>query len=60
MIFVYRAGASEGILVWYRQPSEVQFTRGEGMAEPKFFGNLEPILLIHGILGANSGTRSIP
>ena len=25
-----QAGASEGILVWYGQPSEVQFTRGGG------------------------------
>ena len=32
------AGASEGILVWYGQPSEVQFTRRGGVAEPK---NLE-------------------
>ena len=31
-------GASEGILVWYGQTSEVQFTRGGGVAEPK---NLE-------------------
>ena len=29
------AGASAGILVWYGQPSEVQFPRGGEMAEPK-------------------------
>ena len=28
-------GASEGNLVWYGQPSEVQFTRRGGVAEPK-------------------------
>ena len=32
------AGASEGNLVWYGQPSEVQFTCVGGMAEPKFLG----------------------
>ena len=30
-----RPGAAEGILLWYGQPSEVQFTRGGGVAEPK-------------------------
>ena len=29
-------GTSEGILVWYGQPSEVQLTRGGVVAEPKF------------------------
>ena len=29
------AGASEGILMWYGQPSEVQFTRGGVVVEPK-------------------------
>ena len=33
------AGASEGNLVWYGQPSEVQSTRVGRMAEPKFLGN---------------------
>ena len=54
-----KSGASECILVWYGQPSEVQFTRGGGMAEPKILEIWSPnqgILLIHGVLGANSGT----
>ena len=32
-------GASEGILVWYGQPSEVQFTRAGVVADAKFLEN---------------------
>ena len=39
LVFIYITGASEGNLVWYGQPSEVQFTRVGGMAEPKILGN---------------------
>ena len=34
-----KAGASVGILVWYGQPSEVQFPRGGVVAEPKILEN---------------------
>ena len=34
-VWLVVSGASEGILVWYGQPSEVQFTRGGGVAEAK-------------------------
>ena len=55
----YHAGTSEGILVWYGQPCEVQFTRGGGMAERTILEIWSPnqcILLINRVLGANSGT----
>ena len=50
---------SEGILVWYSQPSKVQFTRGGVVAEPKILEFYIPdqcILFIHGVSGAKSGT----
>ena len=35
----YKTGALEGILVWYGQSSEVQFTRGRRDGGAEFFGN---------------------
>ena len=34
-----KTGAPEGILVWYGQPSEVQFTAGGGLAERNILEN---------------------
>ena len=62
MSFILLSGASEGILVWYGQPSEVQLTRGGVVAETKILEFYTPdqcILLTHGYLGQKV-VRSIP
>ena len=52
------AGASEGILVWYGQPSEVQFTREEAWLSRTCWEIRSQIsvLLIRGVTGAKIGT----
>ena len=45
--------------MWLSQPSELQFARDGGVAEPNISENLIPnqcTLLIHRVLGADSGT----
>ena len=58
-VHTHAPGASVGISVWYGQPSEVQFTRGGVVAEPKMLEFSIPdqcIWLIHRVSGAKSGT----